>query len=64
MRISKWGDEIAVTKVKAGEPALYVEKPARTHELLEKLREYQAYIPDDFKFNREEANQRGAWNVP
>ena len=84
MRISKWGDalavrlpqdvvdelglkegdEIAVTKVKAGAAAVCVEKPVRTHELLKKLREYRIDFPSDYKFDREEANARRTWDDP
>jgi len=57
----KAGDDIVVTTTTADGRVLKVEKPARKHELLEKLREYRGTIPDDYKFDREEANARGPW---
>jgi antitoxin MazE len=72
MQISKWGnslairlpatftleqgDEVKVTVTDKGNLAV-AQKPSR-EEALARLRAIGAKIPPDFKFNREEANER------
>jgi antitoxin MazE len=43
----------------AGERAFVVEKAPGARELLARLRKYRGRLPDDFKFDRLEANERG-----
>jgi antitoxin MazE len=50
------GDEISIGI--AGDRAFEVEKKPTRRELLERLRKHRGMIPDDFKFDREEANAR------
>lgn len=60
----KEGDDIVITAKAADGQSLEVEKAPKKHELLEKLRAYRGTIPDDYKFDREEANARGKWDDP
>lgn len=52
----KEGDEIEIHVVDARELAV-ARKPGR-EELLKRLRAYRGRLPEDFKFDREEANAR------
>jgi len=76
MKISKWGNSLAVRlptemiaalSVKEGDeielhPAepghFYVARKLTGEELLERIKKYRGTLPADFKFNREEANER------
>ncbi|BBK33818.1 AbrB family transcriptional regulator [Allostella humosa] len=50
------GDEIDVHVL--GERSLAVERPADTDALLQRLRKYRGRLPEDFRFDRLEANER------
>jgi antitoxin MazE len=52
----KDGDEIEITVADAHQLGI-ARKPGR-EELLKRLRAYRGRLPDDFKFDREEANAR------
>jgi antitoxin MazE len=52
----KEGDDIEIHVVDAREVAV-ARKPAR-EELLRRLRAFRGRLPDDFKFDRDEANAR------
>jgi antitoxin MazE len=52
----KEGDEI---EVRAKDGALEVERKPTVEELFERVRQMPNKLPDDFKFDREEANRRG-----
>jgi antitoxin MazE len=52
----KDGDEIEITVADARQLGI-ARKPGR-EELLKRLRAYRGRLPDDFKFDREEANAR------
>ncbi len=58
----KEGDDIKVTMKAEDGSSMLVEKPRKKHELLEGLRKYRIQFPDDYKFDREEANARGKWD--
>ena len=60
----KEGDDIVITAKAADGQSLEVEKVPKKHELLEKLRAYRIDFPEDYKFDREEANARGKWDDP
>ena len=52
------GDEVEV-ELKRAEPQLLPEEAQkRRDEALERLRSFRGTLPADFKFNREEANER------
>ena len=54
----KEGDEVEVD-VRRAEPQLSPEEvQKRRDEALERLRSFRGTLPPDFKFNREEANER------
>ena len=53
----KEGDSIEIHIV--GERELEVAKEPSRLELLKRLRKYRGMIPKDYKFDREEANERG-----
>jgi antitoxin MazE len=54
----KEGDEVEV-EVKRAEPQASPEEAQRRRdEALERLRSFRGTLPADFKFNREEANER------
>ncbi|HEX5934474.1 MAG TPA: AbrB/MazE/SpoVT family DNA-binding domain-containing protein [Pseudorhizobium sp.] len=52
----KEGDQIQIRAVDARELEI-ARKPTR-HELLERLRKFRGRLPDDFVFDRDEANAR------
>ena len=52
----KEGDELTIVPGAAG--ALKIEKTPDRHELLERVRQLRGKFPADFKFDREEANER------
>jgi antitoxin MazE len=52
----KDGDEVAV--VAKGE-VLEVERVLSVNEALERLKRFRGRLPEDFEFNREDANRRG-----
>lgn len=52
----KEGDEVEIHV--ASERALVLEKTPTLEERLVRLRRYRGSMPKDFKFDREEANQR------
>lgn len=52
----KEGDEVEVQAADDRELAI-ARKPTR-RELIERLREFRGLLPADFKFNRDEANER------
>ncbi|MFC7518323.1 AbrB/MazE/SpoVT family DNA-binding domain-containing protein [Herbaspirillum sp. GCM10030257] len=53
----KPGDNIDIHVL--GERDFAVEKAPGTRELLAKLRKYRGRMPEDFKFSRDDANERG-----
>jgi antitoxin MazE len=54
----KEGDEVEV-RVKAGRPEPFTRDPSVTpEEWLERMRRYRGILPEDFKFDRDEANAR------
>lgn len=57
----KPGDEIEITP--KGKRALFVGRDASREEALKALRKYRGWMPKGFKFDREEAHERG-WRVP
>jgi antitoxin MazE len=52
----KEGDDLVLSKL--DEKALKLQKKPTRQELIEGLRKYQGRMPADFKFDREEANER------
>jgi antitoxin MazE len=76
MRVSKWGNSLAirlpaavvdVLELKEGDEIeiivadngrFKVSRKASREELLKRLRAFRGRLPDDFKFNRDEANAR------
>ncbi|SFU32712.1 AbrB/MazE/SpoVT family DNA-binding domain-containing protein [Nitrosospira multiformis] len=50
------GDDIEV--IIAGDRIFEIKKKPDTEALLERLRKYRGKLPADFKFDREEANER------
>ncbi|MCI5048599.1 MAG: AbrB/MazE/SpoVT family DNA-binding domain-containing protein [Aquisalinus sp.] len=52
----KEGDEVNITV--AGERELGVDKKPSIEERLEKLRRFEGSLPKDWKFDRDEANER------
>lgn len=52
----KEGDEVHVTV--AGENEVSLNKSPSRQAMLERLRKYRGMLPADWKFNREEANER------
>ena len=52
----KEGDEIKLSVIDDHE--LGVARKPRREELLERLRAYRGWLPADFKFDRDEANER------
>jgi antitoxin MazE len=76
MRVSKWGNSLAIRLPDAivealdlhegddvilrpaGKRMLVIEKRPGAKELLARLRRFRGRLPDDFKFNRWEANVR------
>lgn len=65
----KEGDEVVVEIRRAGEPALrkpdpdgsyppLITDPAERKAAIERLRRFEGILPDDFKFDRDEANAR------
>ena len=76
MRVSKWGNSLAVRLPAAvlealgikegddieievvGARAFEVKKAPSARELLARLRKYRGRLPEDFKFDRIEANAR------
>ena len=76
MRVSKWGNSLAVRLPAAvlealgikegddieiqvvGARAFEVKKASSVRELLARLRKYRGRLPEDFKFDRIEANAR------
>jgi antitoxin MazE len=52
----KEGDEIKLSVL--DERELGVTRKPRKEELLERLRAYRGWLPADFKFDRDEANER------
>ena len=57
----KPGDEVEVLPgtSAAGKTKLEVRRKPSRRELIEGLRQYRWQLPDDYRFDREEANQRG-----
>ncbi len=53
----KEGDEIEIQVTGAG--AFELTRKADTAELLARLRKFRGRLPDDFRFDRLEANERG-----
>ena len=53
----KVGDDVEV--LAPGQRCLRVDKAATRRAILTRLRKYRGMIPADFKFDREEANERG-----
>jgi len=76
MKVSKWGNSLALRLPKAvvdalklkdgdsvevhivGKRSLEIEKKKSRRELIESLRKFRGTMPADFKFDREEANER------
>jgi antitoxin MazE len=52
----KEGDDIEISVT--GERAFEVGRPLSPRELLARIRQYRGRLPDDFKFDRLEANER------
>jgi antitoxin MazE len=52
----KEGDDIEV--VVANEETFGIRKKLSNHELLERLRQYRGTLPKDFKFVRDDSNER------
>jgi antitoxin MazE len=53
----KEGDDI---EIRVAEPRVFaVSKKAGTEQFLERLRAFRGRLPADFKFDRDEANERG-----
>jgi antitoxin MazE len=52
----KEGDDVEIRAVGRGE--LHVAKKPDREELIARLRKYRGLLPADFKFDREEANER------
>ena len=52
----KEGDELTIGS--GGDGTLKIEKTPDRHELLERVRQLRGKFPADFKFDREEANER------
>lgn len=52
----KEGDDLKVVVNEPGE--LKVERSARRAELIERLKKFRGRLPDDFVFDRDEANAR------
>lgn len=52
----KEGDEVKLSVIDDRE--LGVTRKPRKEELLERLRAYRGWLPADFKFDRDEANER------
>lgn len=50
------GDDIEI--VVAGERSFEVKRKPSSRELLERLRKYRGRLPEDFRFDRFEANER------
>ena len=50
------GDEIAVRT--AGDQQVVVERKRHPAEMIDRLRKYRGLFPADFKFDRDEANER------
>lgn len=53
----KEGDEVQVTP--NGEKALAISRDTKRGEALKRMRELQWELPKDYKFDREEAHERG-----
>lgn len=56
------GDEVELRPAARSEcerPILEVERKPTVGELYDRLRKFQGRLPDDFKFDREEAHRRG-----
>jgi antitoxin MazE len=53
----KVGDDVEV--LAPGQRSLRLEKTPGRRELLARLRKYRGRMPADFKFDRDEANERG-----
>jgi antitoxin MazE len=51
------GDDVVIEAV--GTRRLEVSRAPDTEELLARLRQFRGRLPADFKFNRDEANERG-----
>ena len=76
MRVSKWGNSLAIrlpsivvealelkegddVEIRAaGNGELSVAKKPNREELIARLRKYRGLLPADFKFDRDEANER------
>lgn len=56
----KEGDDVEI--VAKGKETLELKAKLSRGEALKALRKYRGYMPKDFKFNREEANERG-WRI-
>ena len=54
----KEGDQVEIT-MKVSEPKPFARDPSVTpEEWLERMRRFRGMLPDDFKFDRDEANAR------
>lgn len=51
------GDDIEITVV--GDAKFVVQRKPLPREILARLRKYRGYMPEGFKFDREEAHERG-----
>lgn len=54
------GDDIEITVM--GDAKLAVARKPLPREILARLRKYRGYMPEGFKFDREEAHERG-WRI-
>ena len=54
----KEGDDVQITVAEKGR-AFEVEKTMTPEEAIKSLRKFRGRLPADFKFDREEANERG-----
>jgi antitoxin MazE len=53
----KEGDDIEIEVV--GQRRFAIKRAAGANEVLQRLRKFRGRLPDDFKFDRLEANERG-----
>jgi antitoxin MazE len=57
MRVSKWGDGLAVCLPKAL-AEIAVEKVDKRAEFLKRMEQFRWPLPEGYKFDRDEANKR------
>lgn len=55
----KEGDEITVSRGSGTTPDLVVDKQPDREAIIRSLRKYRGIVPADYKFDRDEANERG-----